>query len=53
VAFNGARAAKAGRALLGAQGLVLIDLPSSSPAHAAMSFEQKLARWSRLGAYLG
>lgn len=54
VAFNGRTAAKAGRRQLDASGLCLelIDLPSSSPAHARLSFEQKLARWSALARYL-
>lgn len=53
VAFNGALAGRTGRAQLGAaDGIALLDLPSSSPAYAAMPFEAKLARWSALGAYL-
>jgi G:T/U-mismatch repair DNA glycosylase len=31
----------------------LIKMPSTSPAHAGMSFEQKLADWRRLLDYLG
>lgn len=34
------------------EGCKLIDLPSSSPAHAAMNFEQKLERWSIIGQHL-
>ncbi|WP_269516092.1 DNA-deoxyinosine glycosylase [Brevundimonas subvibrioides] len=48
VAFNGALAARNGRRLLGERsGLTLIDLPSSSPAH-ARPFEQKAAVWDQL-----
>ena len=53
VAFNGGTSAKIGRAqLAGVEGLELIDLPSSSPAHAMRTFEQKLEAWLRLRAYL-
>ena len=53
VAFNGATAARLGRRQLsGPDGPALIDLPSSSPAYAAMPFEAKRARWSRLAVYL-
>ena len=49
VAFNGATAARIGRrSLAGVEGLDLFDLPSSSPAHAARSFEQKAAAWAVL-----
>ena len=48
VAFNGATAARIGRRNLGsAQGLSLIDLPSSSPAH-TRSFESKAEAWNAL-----
>jgi len=48
VAFNGALAARHGRRSLADRwGLVLIDLPSSSPAH-ARPFEHKAAAWDRL-----
>ena len=55
VAFNGGTAARIGRKqLAGAAGtLTLIDLPSSSPAHARLDFEQKRARWSVLAEHLG
>jgi double-stranded uracil-DNA glycosylase len=52
VAFNGAKSAKAGRRLLGASGLSLIDLPSSSPAHAAMPLAEKQQRWLELRRFL-
>ena len=53
IAFNGATSAKIGRSQLGpAPGLALIDLPSSSPAHASLSFETKRDSWLRLAAYL-
>jgi len=34
-------------------GCELIDLPSSSPAHAAMSFETKIKHWRVVGRYIG
>ena len=54
VAFNGGKAAKLGRAILKEprRGIVLIDLPSSSPAH-ARPFAEKAARWAALAAYSG
>lgn len=51
VAFNGGTAARLGRKQLDAQGPVLIDLPSSSPAH-TIAFEKKLASWRQLAAFL-
>jgi hypoxanthine-DNA glycosylase len=49
VAFNGGTAARIGRrSLAGADGLELIDLPSSSPAHAARSLAQKAEAWATL-----
>ncbi|MGU3456798.1 DNA-deoxyinosine glycosylase [Brevundimonas sp. M1A4_2e] len=52
VAFNGGTAARAGRRILeGATTAALLDLPSSSPAH-ARPFEKKLAQWSILSPYL-
>ena len=48
VAFNGGTAARIGRRTLGsAQGLSLIDLPSSSSAH-TRSFESKAEAWNAL-----
>ncbi len=53
VAFNGAAASVIGRKALSQDlGLALITLPSSSPAHAALSFDSKLERWRRLGSVL-
>ena len=52
VAFNGGMAVRLGRAVLaGGQGVELIDLPSSSPAH-ARPFEEKAAAWAQLGRHL-
>lgn len=53
IAFNGAKSAAIGRRVLGdAGGLALVALPSSSPAHAGMSFAQKLDQWQGLRAFL-
>lgn len=53
VAFNGGAAARIGRRELAGTALALIDLPSSSPAHAALSFQAKQARWLALAGFLG
>jgi hypoxanthine-DNA glycosylase len=52
MAFNGGKSAKIGRRQLGDTGLALVDLPSSSPAHASLSFERKRTAWLALRAYL-
>lgn len=53
IGFNGATSARIGRRqLVGATGPVLIDLPSSSPAYASLSFEKKRAAWLALAAWL-
>lgn len=52
MAFNGGKAARIGRKQLGDTGLALVDLPSSSPAHAGLSFERKRDSWLALRAYL-
>lgn len=52
IGFNGATAAKIGRRALGETQIALIDLPSSSPAHARMSFADKAQRWKSLRQFL-
>jgi double-stranded uracil-DNA glycosylase len=52
VAFNGGTSARIGRAVLAETGLALVDLPSSSPAHAAMTFAEKRRRWLQLRDFL-
>ncbi|WMD22797.1 DNA-deoxyinosine glycosylase [Achromobacter seleniivolatilans] len=51
ICFNGAKAASLFRrhvlAALGGRKLEYVDLPSTSPAHAAASLETKLAAWER------
>lgn len=52
VAFNGRLAAKLGRRILsGVDGIEMIDLPSSSPAH-AISLSAKAESWAILGQFL-
>ena len=52
VAFNGAAAARGGRrSLVDVEGLTLIDLPSSIPAH-ARPLAEKAARWAVLKDHL-
>jgi hypoxanthine-DNA glycosylase len=50
IGFNGATAARIGRAQLSslAERYRLVPLPSSSPAHAGLSFEAKLRSWQQL-----
>lgn len=53
VAFNGAKSADVGAPqLAGAGDFALLRLPSSSPAHAALTFEAKLAHWTNLRKFL-
>ena len=52
VAFNGQTSAKIARLLLSGMPSALIDLPSSSPAHAAMSYAQKLDTWLTMRRFL-
>jgi len=52
VAFNGGTSARIGRGqLAAAEGLALIDLPSSSPAY-TLPFARKLDAWLQLRDYL-
>ena len=52
ICFNGRKSAELFRRLVRLTGiessrrLEFVDLPSTSPAHAAMSFAEKLERWS-------
>lgn len=52
VAFNGRKSASIGRPQLARTSLTLIDLPSSSPAHAAMPLAEKERLWARLADFL-
>jgi hypoxanthine-DNA glycosylase len=52
VAFNGGTSAAAGRKLLDALPVILIDLPSSSPAN-TRPFTEKAAAWAQLVRYCG
>lgn len=51
VAFNGGTAARLGGRLIGGR-VATLALPSSSPAHAARSFQQKAELWNGLRAFL-
>lgn len=55
IGFNGGKAAKDGRRQLAAQESrwALIDLPSSSGAHASLSKADKLVRWRQIEDFLG
>lgn len=52
VAFNGRKSAAIGRPQLAGSDLALIDLPSSSPAYAAMPLAEKERLWARLADFL-
>lgn len=54
IAFNGGMAAKIGMRALGeaANQYRIVRLPSSSPAYAAVSYQEKLAGWCELREYL-
>jgi len=52
IGFNGSTASRIGRRQLPDGGPDLIDLPSSSPAHASMPFAQKREKWLELRRYL-
>jgi hypoxanthine-DNA glycosylase len=52
VGFNGGTSARIGRRLLAGAPVRLVDLPSSSPAYAAMSFAEKRRRWLVLQDFL-
>jgi hypoxanthine-DNA glycosylase len=53
IAFNGATAARIGHRLLPKTALAMVDLPSSSPAYAAMPLAEKRRRWLVLRDFLG
>jgi double-stranded uracil-DNA glycosylase len=53
-AFNGGKAAQIGRRqMAGTHDPALVNLPSSSAAYCAISFERKLEKWIALRACLG
>jgi len=52
IGFNGATSARLGRRAVGGASQTLIDLPSSSPAYAAMPFAAKAEIWGRLREFL-
>lgn len=52
VGFNGKTSAKIGRGQLSGTPLTLIDLPSSSPAYAALPFAAKRDLWLQLKQFL-
>ena len=52
LAFNGGTSTRIGMKMMAGSDLALIGLPSSSPAYAAMRFEQKAKAWEALRTYL-
>lgn len=53
VAFNGAKSASIGGPQLAGMGeFTALRLPSSSPAHATLTFEAKLEQWTKLRKFL-
>ena len=52
ICFNGAAAAKIGRREFAGTAITLIDLPSSSPAYAAMPYSEKRKYWLILKDFL-
>ena len=52
IGFNGKTSARTGRSQLAGSRLALIDLPSSSPAHASLRLAQKRERWLELQQFL-
>jgi len=52
VAFNGRKSSAIGRPQLAGSELALLDLPSSSPAHASMPLADKERLWARLADFL-
>ena len=52
IGFNGAKSAKIGMRDLASSNLELVALPSSSPAHAAMTLEEKQQDWNKLRKFL-
>lgn len=53
IAFNGGTAARLGRRQLGNAHWDLLDLPSSSAAHASLTRADKLAQWRQIGGWSG
>ncbi len=52
VAFNGKASARIGTPQVEGTGVVCLTLPSSSPAHASMTFTQKAGEWEQLRQFL-
>lgn len=52
VAFNGRKTEAIGRPQLDKMPIETIALPSSSPAHAALTFDQKAGEWDKLQQFL-